>query len=115
MSFPGSMPLAYDPATPANPWFSWQYVHDNLDTIGAALREHAVLTVEGVVLAAVVGLPLAVLAHWFPSTRAAILSVSGVVYTIPSLALFAVLAPVLGVVLAGVGRRATPWTRRRAA
>jgi osmoprotectant transport system permease protein len=97
MSFPGSMPLAYAPTAPANPWFSWQYVQDNLDTIAAALREHAILTVEGVVLAALVGLPLAVLAHWFPMTRGAILSVSGVVYTIPSLALFAVLAPFLGV------------------
>ena len=29
---------------PGNPWFSWQYVRDNSDTILAALREHVVLT-----------------------------------------------------------------------
>jgi osmoprotectant transport system permease protein len=107
MSFPGStppstggnlgQPLAHAPASPANPWFSWQYVHDNLDTIEAALREHAVLTVEGVVIATALGLPLAILAHRFPMLRGPILSVSGVIYTIPSLALFAVLAPYLGV------------------
>jgi osmoprotectant transport system permease protein len=97
MSFPGSLPLAYAPTSPANPWFSWQYVHDNLDTIAAALREHASLTVEAVLLAVLVGLPLAVLAHWLPGLRAPILSASGVIYTVPSLALFSVLAPFLGV------------------
>src|SRR4051794_26170643 len=98
MSFPGSVPMAYAPPdTPANPWFSWQYVHDNLDTIFAALGEHATLTVEGVLLACLVGIPLAILAHLVRPLRGPILGVSGVIYTIPSLVLFSVLAPFLGV------------------
>ena len=34
--------LAAPATTPGNPWFSWQYVRDNADTILAALREHVV-------------------------------------------------------------------------
>lgn len=76
-----------------NPWVSWQYVHDNADTILTALREHVTLTAEAVVLAAVVAIPLAVAAYWFRPLSGPILALSGVLYTIPSLALFAFLAP----------------------
>jgi osmoprotectant transport system permease protein len=95
MSLPDSPVLAYD--APPNPWFSWQYVHDNRDTLLAALREHASLTAEAVVIAAVVALPLAVLAYWYGRLSGPILALSGVLYTIPSLALFAFLAPFVGI------------------
>jgi osmoprotectant transport system permease protein len=88
--------LAYD--APANPWFSWQYVHDNRDALLAALREHASLTAEAVVIATLVAVPLAVLAYWYRRLTGPILALSGVLYTIPSLALFAFLAPIIGVV-----------------
>lgn len=87
--------LAYQ--NPGNPWFSWQYVRDNGDTILAALREHVVLTAESVAIAAAVAIPLAVLAYWFRSLTGPILAFSGVLYTIPSLALFAFIAPYLGI------------------
>lgn len=95
MSSPDSPALAY--ADASNPWFSWQYLHDNADTILAALREHATLTAQAVVLATVVALPLAVLAYWYRSLTGPILALSGVLYTIPSLALFALLAPFVGI------------------
>ncbi|MFU8855012.1 ABC transporter permease [Micromonospora sp. SL1-18] len=82
---------------PGNPWFSWQYVRDNSDTILAALREHAWLSARAVLIAALVALPLAVAAYWFRSLAGPILAVSGVLYTIPSLALFAFLGPTLGI------------------
>jgi osmoprotectant transport system permease protein len=82
---------------PGNPWFSWQYVRDNSDTIMAALREHTVLTAETVFLAALVAIPLAVLAYWYRPLTGPILALSGVLYTIPSLALFAFLAPYTGI------------------
>ncbi|MEU8260950.1 ABC transporter permease [Micromonospora sp. NPDC048999] len=82
---------------PGNPWFSWQYVRDNSDTILAALREHTWLTARAVLLAALVALPLAVVAYWFRSLAGPVLAVSGVLYTIPSLALFAFLGPTLGI------------------
>ncbi|GAA4564739.1 ABC transporter permease [Micromonospora coerulea] len=91
-----SLHLSYR-AEPENPWFSWQYVRDNSDTILAALREHASLTARAVLIAAVVALPLAVAAYWFRSLAGPILALTGVLYTIPSLALFAFLAPYLGI------------------
>ncbi|MEH1013763.1 ABC transporter permease [Micromonospora sp. CPCC 206060] len=82
---------------PANPWFSWQYVRDNSDTILAALREHALLTGRAVLIAALVAVPLAVAGYWFRSLTGPILALSGVLYTVPSLALFAFIAPYFGV------------------
>ncbi|GHJ11525.1 choline ABC transporter permease [Micromonospora humidisoli] len=84
-------------AEPGNPWFSWQYVRDNSDTILAALREHASLTGRAVLLAALVALPLAVVAYWYGRLAGPILALTGVLYTIPSLALFAFIAPYLGI------------------
>src|SRR5882672_7298810 len=95
MSLLDSPAMAY--ATVSNPWFSWQYVHDNVSGLLAALREHASLTAEAVVLAALVAVPLAVLAHWYRSLTGPILALSGVLYTVPSLALFALLAPFIGI------------------
>lgn len=94
------MPLLY-PAyvadePPGNPWFSWRYVRDNTDTILAALREHVELTAETVLIAALVAIPLAVLAHWCRPLTGPILAFSGALYTIPSLALFAFIAPYTG-------------------
>ena len=82
---------------PGNPWFSWRYVQDNADTIIAALREHVTLTATAVLIAALVAIPLAVVAYWFRSLTGPILALSGVLYTIPSLALFAFLGPYLGI------------------
>lgn len=90
-----SFHLSYQEA-PGNPWFSWQYVRDNSETILAALREHASLTGQAVLIAALVAVPLAVAAYWFRSLTGPILAFSGVLYTIPSLALFSFVAPYVG-------------------
>ncbi|WP_433388303.1 ABC transporter permease [Micromonospora sp. KLBMP9576] len=84
-------------ADPGNPWFSWQYVRDNSDTILAAVREHASLTGRAVLIAAVIALPLAVVAYWYRSLAGPVLALTGVLYTVPSLALFAFIAPYLGI------------------
>ncbi|MGI5212966.1 ABC transporter permease [Plantactinospora sp. CA-290183] len=83
-------------ADPGNPWFSWQYLQDNSDTILSALREHASLTAQAVAIAALLAIPLAVLAYWFRPLTGPILAFSGVLYTVPSLALFAFIAPYVG-------------------
>ena len=62
---------------PGNPWFSWQYVRDNSDTILAALREHASLTARAVLIAALVAMPLAVVAYWYPPLAGPILACPG--------------------------------------
>jgi len=91
MSLPDAAILA-ESAAP-NPWFSWSYLRDNTDTIGAALREHLTLTAEAVLIGAAIAIPLAVLAYWYRPLSAPILAFSGVLYTIPSLALFAFITP----------------------
>jgi len=94
MSLPDVTALA---AAPGNPWISWRYVQDNADTIAAALQEHVLLTAAAVGIAALVAVPLAVTAHWFRGLAGPILALSGGLYTVPSLALFAFLGPYLGI------------------
>lgn len=79
-----------------NPWFSWSFVRDNSDAILAALRQHVTLTLESVTLAALVAFPLALLARRFGRLATPILGLSGILYTIPSLALLAFLEPFVG-------------------
>ncbi|HVQ17720.1 MAG TPA: ABC transporter permease [Actinomycetes bacterium] len=81
---------------PPNPWFSWTYVQDNADTLLAATREHVLLTAASVLGAVVIGLPLALVAFRLPATRPVILSVGGILYTIPALALMTLLWPRFG-------------------
>ncbi|GAB3856189.1 ABC transporter permease [Micromonospora andamanensis] len=89
-------------ADPGNPWFSWQYVRDNSDTVLNALREHTTLTLRAVLIAALIAIPLAVVAYWFRPLTGPILALTGVLYTVPSLALFAFVAPYLGIGVATV-------------
>lgn len=79
-----------------NPWFSTSYLESNYDTILSALWEHVILTVVSVAIGTAVAFPLAVLARRSKGLSAAILGGSTIVYTIPSLAMFAFLYPVLG-------------------
>ncbi|HEX6970429.1 MAG TPA: ABC transporter permease [Micromonosporaceae bacterium] len=81
---------------PGNPWFSWQYLRDNSDLIREALGEHVLLTVPAVLLAALAAIPLAITAYWFRALTGPILAFTGVLYTIPSLALLTFLAPYVG-------------------
>ena len=82
-----------------NPWFSPSYIQDNADTILAALRQHVILTVSAVVIGTLIALPLALLARRSKTISAAILSGSTIIYTIPSLAMFAFLFPYTGLTI----------------
>jgi osmoprotectant transport system permease protein len=86
--------LAVDEAP--NPWLSWTYISDNSDAILAATRQHVTLTVISVGLGLLLAIPLALVARRSPRLETLILGLAGVIYTIPSLALFAVLAPYTG-------------------
>ncbi len=82
---------------PPNPWFSWDYVARNSEDIQRALGQHVSLTVQAVLLALVVALPLAFVAHLRPRLAGPVVGTAGVLYTVPSLALFALLAPYTGI------------------
>jgi osmoprotectant transport system permease protein len=77
----------------ANPWFSWEYVQDNWGDLKQALVDHVLLTVETVLVAMVIAFPLALLAYRYRWLAGPLLGIAGVLYTIPSLALFAFIAP----------------------
>ena len=80
---------------PANPWLSWAYVQDNAAEITRYLVQHASLTVQAVLVALLVAVPLAAIAHLRPRLAGLVLGTSGILYTIPSLALFAIVYPYL--------------------
>ena len=81
---------------PANPWFTWDYVRDNSGDLQEALQQHVVLTVETIAIGLVIAFPLAILAHRYRLLAAPVLATTGALYTVPSLALFAFLAPYTG-------------------
>ncbi|MCU1691353.1 MAG: binding-protein-dependent transport system inner rane component [Frankiales bacterium] len=83
-------------SAPANPWFSLDYLRDNADAVVAATRQHVELTGISVLLGLLLAVPLALLARRVPRLRGPLLGFTGVLYTVPSLSLFAVLAPVTG-------------------
>ncbi|RZS61503.1 ABC transporter permease subunit [Xylanimonas ulmi] len=82
---------------PGNPWFRWSWVLDNSDLLATRAWQHLLLTIEAVAIAAAIALPLAVLVVRRRRLAAALVGVAAVVYTVPSLALFAILAPLLGI------------------
>jgi osmoprotectant transport system permease protein len=59
--------------------------------------EHIRLSIVPIVLGFVVSIPLGWLAYRFKLTRGLLLSTAGLLYTIPSLALFVILPPLLGI------------------
>jgi osmoprotectant transport system permease protein len=80
----------------ANPWFTWDYVRDNSAAILAALQEHVILTVESVTIALLIAFPLALVVRRFKRLAGTVLGTTAVLYTIPSLSLFALLYPITG-------------------
>jgi osmoprotectant transport system permease protein len=83
-------------AAAGDPWVRWDWVGRHLDDIAAATRQHVMLTLIAVGLGLVLSFPLALLARRWHWLRSPILSLTGILYTIPSLALFAMLVPVTG-------------------
>lgn len=72
------------------------WVWSNFDQIWALTLSHVVLSIIPLVVGFILSVPLGWLASRYQITRSILLLVSGILYTIPSLALFAVLPAVLG-------------------
>ncbi|MGH9224455.1 MAG: ABC transporter permease [Acidimicrobiales bacterium] len=79
-----------------DPWVRWDWVGDHVDDISAATRQHVELTLIAVGLGLLLSFPLALAARRFRWLETPILSTTGILYTIPSLALFAMLVPWTG-------------------
>jgi len=77
-------------------WLYWPWVQDHTDEIKQALQEHIELTVLAVLFGLLIALPLALLSVRYRRLYGPVIAITGVLYTIPSLALFAMLVPLTG-------------------
>jgi osmoprotectant transport system permease protein len=77
-------------------WLYWPWVQDHTDEIRDRLVEHVELTVLAVLFGLAIALPLALLSVRYRRLYGPVLAITGVLYTIPSLALFALLLPLTG-------------------
>jgi len=82
-----------------DPWIRWDWVSRHLDVIGAALSQHIELTIIAVGLGVLIAVPLGLLAWRERLLRGPIFSLTGILYTIPSLALFSFLIPFTGLTI----------------
>lgn len=81
----------------SNGFFCPSWFSDNWSSIfWPALRDHIILCVLAVAIGAVISFALAVIAHRYGWITTPVTFVTGLLYTIPSLALFQILVPVTG-------------------
>ncbi|MDQ6852388.1 MAG: ABC transporter permease [Actinomycetota bacterium] len=77
-------------------WVYWPWVTDHLDEIWMRLGEHVTLTLLAVAYGLLISFPLALLAVRWRRLYPPVVGVTGVLYTIPSIALFVILIPWTG-------------------
>src|SRR5439155_10929981 len=83
-------------AASSEPWVRWDWLSRHTDDILRATREHVVLTLLAVGIGLLIAAPLALLIRRWRWLQGPVLSVTGILYTIPSLALLALLVPWTG-------------------
>jgi osmoprotectant transport system permease protein len=79
-----------------DPWIRWSWVSGHADVITAALVQHIELTLIAVAVGLLIAVPLGLVAWRSRLLRGPIFSLTGILYTIPSLALFSALVPFTG-------------------
>lgn len=84
------------PAQWANSWLDLPWLAQNAGDVAGYLGQHIELTVLAVAIGFVISIPAGFVAWRIPVLRGLLLGVAGVLYTIPSLALFALLVPFTG-------------------
>jgi osmoprotectant transport system permease protein len=79
-----------------SPLIDWEWIARNWNQIVDRTWEHLTLTVVSVAIGMILSLALSILALRWRWTYSPITWVTGLLYTIPSLALFALLVPIVG-------------------
>jgi osmoprotectant transport system permease protein len=79
-----------------DPWIRWSWVAGHTGRILGDLGQHLELTLIAIAVGIVLAVPIGVLAWRFRGSRGPVLAIGGAFYTIPSLALFALLVPWTG-------------------
>jgi osmoprotectant transport system permease protein len=88
-------PLPLDSSS-SSPWYFFGYFLDHLEQDLAWLWAHTWLSVVPVVVGLLVALPLGWLARRYKVVYPPMMSITGLLYTIPSIALFVLIPPLLG-------------------
>ena len=81
---------------PADPLVVWSWVGSHLGVIGSATLQHLRLTALALAIGLLFSFPAGVVAYRHRRAYAPVTAVAGLLYTIPSLALFALLIPYTG-------------------
>jgi osmoprotectant transport system permease protein len=79
-----------------NEWLCWEFLVSRQEQLTDALVQHVWITVVSVLIGLVVALPLALLARRYRKLEGVVVGTTTALYTIPSLALFALLLPLTG-------------------
>lgn len=85
--------------TPGEPLIQWDWIASHLDEFAFRLGEHVELTVIAVGAGFVIAFALSLLILRMPRAEGPITWITGTLYTIPSLALFALLIPYTGLTI----------------
>ncbi|OGN79094.1 MAG: hypothetical protein A3G84_01795 [Chloroflexi bacterium RIFCSPLOWO2_12_FULL_71_12] len=85
--------------TPGEPLVRWDWIASNLDEIALRVGEHVLLTAIAVGAGFAIAFAVSLLVLRVPKLEQAATFVTGTLYTIPSLALFALLVPYTGLTL----------------
>ena len=80
----------------AQSFFDWAWVMGNLGEIWAQLAEHIILTVVPVGLGFLMAFPMALASIRWPRLYSPLLGVAGILFSIPTLALFVIMIPFTG-------------------
>jgi osmoprotectant transport system permease protein len=90
------MMIIADSAASSSPWAFWSYfMHHQHDDLGW-LWDHTWLSILPVVIGLLIALPLGWLSNRYKWVYPPMLSISGLLYTIPSIALFVLVPPLFG-------------------
>ena len=81
------------------PLVRWDWIASHLDEVALRVGEHLLLTVVAVAVGFVVAFAIALASFRWPRAYGPATWVAGILYTIPSLALFALLIPFTGLTL----------------
>ncbi|HLN76213.1 MAG TPA: ABC transporter permease [Nocardioidaceae bacterium] len=85
-----------------NEWICPEYLTSRAGLLTDAMVQHVWITVVSVVIGLVIAVPLALLARRYPKLEGVVVGTTTAIYTIPSLALFALLVPLSGLSAATV-------------
>ncbi|GEB51567.1 MULTISPECIES: ABC transporter permease [Streptomyces] len=80
----------------ANDWWCGEYLRTRQSELVDATVEHIWITAVAILIAVLLAVPLAVAARRWRAARGPALAVTTILYTVPSLAMFALLLPVFG-------------------